>query len=79
MSEERFDKLEQSLDRIETALVGDKEMGSPGIVERLAINEKKTANHAKVITAVSLGWGGLVAFFIYFKSHIADYIVGRIH
>jgi hypothetical protein len=45
MSQERFDKLEQSLDRIEKALVGDKAMGNLGIVDRLHEVERKTAQH----------------------------------
>jgi DNA-binding HxlR family transcriptional regulator len=79
MNDERFNKLEDSIDEIKTALIGNKSLGQKGIVERVVDNEKKTAQHGKVITAVTLGWAGLVAFFVYFKSHIADYIVGRIH
>jgi hypothetical protein len=79
MSQERFDKLEQSLDRIEKALVGDKAMGNLGIVDRLHEVERITARHGKIITWVTMAWTVLVGIMIYFKHHIAESIVNRIN
>jgi hypothetical protein len=79
MSEERFDKVEQTLDRIEKALIGDKEMGNLGIVDRLYEVERKTAQHGKIITWVTMAWTLLVGIMIYFKQHIAESIINRIN
>jgi DNA-binding HxlR family transcriptional regulator len=47
MNDERFNKLEDSIDEIKTALIGNKSLGQKGIVERVVDNEKKTAQHER--------------------------------
>ena len=56
MTPENFEKLQESVDRIERAIVGDKAMGHRGIADRIEWVERKVAGHEKQI----LKWmGGL--------------------
>jgi hypothetical protein len=56
MTPESFEKLQESVDRIERAIVGDKAMGHRGIADRIEWVEHKVAGHEKQI----LRWmGGL--------------------
>ena len=56
MTQENFEKLQESVDRIERAIVGDKAMGHRGIADRIEWVERKVAGHEKQL----LKWmGGL--------------------
>ena len=56
MTPDSFDKLQESVDRIERAIVGDKAMGHRGIADRIEWVERKVAGHEKQL----LKWmGGL--------------------
>jgi hypothetical protein len=79
MNEERFGKLEDSIDEIKTALIGNEKMGQSGIVQRLHDVEKKTAHHGRIITWVTMAWTVIVGGMLYFKAHIAESIVNRIN
>jgi hypothetical protein len=56
MTPEKFDSLQQSVNRIERAIVGDDEMGHRGIADRLEYIERKVAGHEKQI----LKWVGAI-------------------
>ena len=49
MTPENFARLQESVDRIERAIVGDKEMGHRGIADRIEWVERKVAGHEKQI------------------------------
>ena len=49
MTPENFTRLQESVDRIERAIVGDKEMGHRGIADRIEWVERKVAGHEKQI------------------------------
>lgn len=56
MTPENFDKLTDSVERIERAIVGDKVMGHRGLADRVEWIERKLINHERQI----LKWiGGL--------------------
>ena len=56
MTPENFEKLTDSVDRIERAIVGDKSMGHRGLADRVEWIERKLINHERQI----LKWiGGL--------------------
>ena len=57
MTPENFARLQESVDRIERAIVGDKEMGHRGIADRIEWVERKVAGHEKQI----LKWMGGIA------------------
>jgi hypothetical protein len=79
MNEERFKNLEDSVERIEKALLGDEAMGNTGMAQRLKDVEKKTAQQGRIITWVTMAWTILIGVLLYFKSHIAESIVNRIN
>ena len=56
MTPESFDKLQESVDRIERAIVGDKAMGHRGIADRIEWVERKVAGHEKQL----LKWMGAI-------------------
>jgi hypothetical protein len=47
--------IKESVNRIESALVGDQKLGHTGFAERLALVEKQTAEHDKKLIL----WGGI--------------------
>jgi len=47
MTPENFEKLTDSVDRIERAIVGDKSMGHRGLADRVEWIERKLATHEK--------------------------------
>lgn len=47
MTPENFDKLNDSVERIERAIVGDKVMGHRGLADRVEWIERKLATHEK--------------------------------
>ena len=47
MTPENFEKLTNSVDRIERAIVGDKVMGHRGLVDRVEHIERKVMAHEK--------------------------------
>ena len=47
MTSESFDKLTESVERIERAIVGDKVMGHRGLVDRVEHIERKLMAHEK--------------------------------
>lgn len=49
MTPENFDKLNDSVERIERAIVGDKVMGHRGLADRVEWIERKLASHEKQI------------------------------
>ena len=79
MSDDKLAKLQDTVDEIKTALVGNSAMGQAGIVQRLHEVEKKTAQHGRIITWVTMAWTVIVGGLIYFKAHIAESIVNRIN
>jgi hypothetical protein len=79
MNDDRFKKLEDSIERIEVALLGDKEMGNTGIAQRLRDVEKKCHYHGRIITYVTMAWTVIVGALIYFKSHVAESIINKIN
>jgi hypothetical protein len=56
MTPEKFDLLQESVERIERAIVGDRQMGHRGIADRLEYIERKVAGHEKQI----LRWVGAI-------------------
>jgi len=56
MTPENFARLQDSVDRIERAIVGDKEMGHRGIADRIEWVERKVAGHEKQL----LKWMGAI-------------------
>ena len=61
MTPEKFDALQESVDRIERAIVGDKAMGHRGIADRIEWVERRVTGHEKQI----LRWmGGLTVIAI---------------
>jgi len=56
MTPENFNRLQESVDRIERAIIGDKEMGHRGIADRIEWVERKVAGHEKQI----LKWMGAI-------------------
>lgn len=56
MTPENFNRLQESVDRIERAIVGDPKMGHRGIVDRMEWIERKVAGHEKQI----LKWMGAI-------------------
>ncbi len=79
MSDDKLEKLQDTVDEIKTALCGNPAMGQQGIVQRLHDVEKKTAHHGRIITWVTMAWTVIVFGMLYFKSHIAESIVNRIN
>ena len=82
MNEERFSKLEDSVERIEKALIGDEDMGNTGMVKRLHSVEKKTEEVEDGIKkfytiggTLSVIWGVVVAVVSIFKDHL----FGKVH
>jgi hypothetical protein len=49
MTPENFEKLSDSVERIERAIVGDKVMGHRGLADRVEWIERKLASHEKQI------------------------------
>ena len=49
MTPENFEKLTDSVDRIERAIVGDKSMGHRGLADRVEWIERKLAGHERQI------------------------------
>ena len=47
MTQENFEKLNDSVERIERAIVGDKVMGHRGLADRVEWIERKLATHEK--------------------------------
>jgi hypothetical protein len=56
MTPEKFDQLQESVSRIERAIVGDPDMGHRGIADRIEWVERKVAGHEKQI----LKWIGAI-------------------
>ncbi len=49
MTPENFDRLQNSVDRIEKAIIGDEQMGHRGLASRVEWIERKLASHEKQI------------------------------
>ncbi len=49
MTPENFDRLQDSVDRIEKAIIGDEQMGHRGLASRVEWIERKLASHEKQI------------------------------
>ena len=79
MSDEKLERLQDTVDEIRTAIVGNEAMGQQGLAQRLRDVEKKTHQHGRIITWVTMAWSAFVACLLYFKTHIAESIVNRIH
>ena len=47
MTPENFEKLQNSVDRIEKAIIGDEDMGHRGLASRVEWIERKLAGHEK--------------------------------
>lgn len=47
MTPENFDRLQNSVDRIEKAIIGDEEMGHRGLAARVEWIERKLSGHEK--------------------------------
>ena len=56
MTPEKFELLRESVERIERALIGDRQMGHRGIADRLDCIERKVAGYEKQI----LKWVGAI-------------------
>lgn len=67
MHDDRIQNIEEALARIETALIGDSEMGNPGLVHRVGTVESKVkhieGDRLKLIGVVT-GVGGVVSLLI---------------
>jgi hypothetical protein len=70
---QRLVKIEQAVGRIETALVGDSEMGNPGLVKRVGTVEGKV----KTLQTERVKFLGAVAGASFVLSLLATYIFGR--
>lgn len=76
---QRLDCLEESLQRIENALVGDEDMGQDGLAKRVRDMEDLVDSHAKIVLNVKsrlLGAlmassiiGGLLNWLLGFSNH----------
>ena len=71
MTPENFEKLQESVDRIERAIVGDKAMGHRGIADRIEWVERKVAGHEKQI----LKWMGGLAVVAILVPILTKYII----
>jgi alcohol dehydrogenase YqhD (iron-dependent ADH family) len=69
----RLEKIEGALKRIETALVGDSEMGNPGLVKRVGTVEGKV----KILQAERVKFLGAVAGASLVLSILATFIFGH--
>lgn len=47
MTPENFEKLQNSVDRIEKAIIGDEDMGHRGLASRVEWIERKLSSHEK--------------------------------
>lgn len=56
MNDDRLDKIQDSVSRIERGLFGDSPMGDPGLVKRLGAVEGKVKNHERKLVE----WGGII-------------------
>lgn len=54
--DERLDKIEKSMERIERGLFGEAENGTPGLVRRVGVVEGKQKHYDSRLTT----WGGIV-------------------
>lgn len=68
MSADELATIKETLARIEKAIIGDKEMGQRGIVERLTDLEKQIADHDKKLIL----WGGIVTGAVFALTHLRD-------
>ena len=71
MTPENFEKLQESVDRIERAIVGDKAMGHRGIADRIEWVERKVAGHEKQI----LKWIGGLAVVAILVPILTKYLI----